>query len=172
MLLISKLRLIILQFFILTGIKSMSMISKLRLIILQFFILTGIKSMSRKYERKNKKNYHQWVLDHKSEILELPSKQRTDYVMGKLNNELNLNMQRYNVYQLLYRNGMIEHKHDKITVYENPIETTTDTTTDEPVVYSNDSFRNALCHFFGPDLLDKIIFINSDSNSDSDDNDY
>ena len=61
--------------------------------------------MSRKYERKNKKNYHQWVLDHKSEILELPSKQRTDYVMGKLNDELNLNMQRYNVYQLLYRNG-------------------------------------------------------------------
>ena len=69
--------------------------------------------MSRKYERKNKKNYHQWVLDHKSEILELPSKQRTDYVMGKLNDELNLNMQRYNVYQLLYRNGLIEHKHDK-----------------------------------------------------------
>ena len=69
--------------------------------------------MSRKYERKNKKNYHQWVLDHKSEILELPSKQRTDYVMGKLNDELNLNMQRYNVYQLLYRNGLINHKHDK-----------------------------------------------------------
>ena len=80
---------------------------------MQFFILTGIKSMSRKYERKNKKNYHQWVLDHKTEILELPSKQRTDYVMGKLNDELNLNMQRYNVYQLLYRNGLINHKHDK-----------------------------------------------------------
>ena len=69
--------------------------------------------MTRKYERKNKKNYHQWVLDHKTEILELPSKQRTDYVMGKLNDELNLNMQRYNVYQLLYSNGLINHKHDK-----------------------------------------------------------
>ena len=87
--------------------------------------------MSRKYERKNKKNYHQWVLDHKSEILELPSKQRTDYVMGKLNDELNLNMQRYNVYQLLYRNGLINHKHDKPALADNPIEIDTATTIPE-----------------------------------------
>ena len=67
---------------------------------------------------RNRKNYHQWVLDHKDEILALPNKQRTDWVLTKINDELNLEMKRYNVYQLLYRNGLIDHKNDKITVYE------------------------------------------------------
>ncbi len=75
---------------------------------------------------RNLKNYHQWVLDHKNEILALPNKQRTDWVLTKLNDELNLEMKRYNVYQLLYRNGLIKHKSDTIEV-----EPTTETTTDE-----------------------------------------
>ena len=75
---------------------------------------------------RNRKNYHQWVLDHKDEILALPNKQRTDWVLTKLNDELNLEMKRYNVYQLLYRNGLIKHKSDTIEV-----EPTTETTTDE-----------------------------------------
>ena len=81
-----------------------------RNIFLKLIFLFYIKSMSKKYERKNKKVYHQWVLDHKDEILALPNKQRTDYVVSKLKDELNLEMQRYNVYQLLYRNGLINHK--------------------------------------------------------------
>ena len=71
----------------------------------------------------NRKNYHQWVLDHKDEILALPNKQRTDWVLTKINDELNLEMKRYNVYQLLYRNGLIKHKSDTIEV-----EPTTETT--------------------------------------------
>ena len=73
---------------------------------------------------RNRKNYHQWVLDHKNEILALPNKQRTDWVLTKLNDELNLEMKRYNVYQLLYRNGLINHKNETIQA---PVkETTTD----------------------------------------------
>ena len=75
---------------------------------------------------RNRKNYHQWVLDHKDEILALPNKQRTDWVLTKINDELNLEMKRYNVYQLLYRNGLIKHKSDTTEV-----EPTTETTTDE-----------------------------------------
>ena len=75
---------------------------------------------------RNRKNYHHWVLDHKDEILALPNKQRTDWVLTKINDELNLEMKRYNVYQLLYRNGLIKHKSDTIEV-----EPTTETTTDE-----------------------------------------
>ena len=196
--------------------------------------------MSKKYERKNKKVYHQWVLDHKDEILALPNKQRTDYVVSKLKDELNLEMQRYNVYQLLYRNGLINHKNvtstpaiasaqapanagafanveapveepatvetneeeepseSTYTVYEydnknhiyigktyevghpdvvvkteevdNPMsEYEQSSEADAPVVYSNNSFRDALCNFLGPKALEKITFVeqSSEANSDS-----
>ena len=169
--------------------------------------------MSKKYERKNKKVYHQWVLDHKDEILALPNKQRTDYVVSKLKDELNLEMQRYNVYQLLYRNGLINHKNVTSTPVEEPVEepataqagafASTNANEEEdpsestytvyeydnknhiyigktyevghpdvvvkeyddaPVVYSNNSFRDALCNFLGPKALEKITFVdNSDS---------
>ena len=84
--------------------------------------------MTKRYERKNKKPYHQWVLDHRDEIIALPNNERTDYVMSKLKDELNLEMKKYNVYQLLYRNGMINHKFTQI------VELTTETT-----VYETDS---------------------------------
>ena len=181
--------------------------------------------MSKKYERKNKKVYHQWVLDHKDEILALPNKQRTDYVVSKLKDELNLEMQRYNVYQLLYRNGLINHKNiptdtpmtanttvdsetpveEPVTVETNEEEEPSESTytvyeydnknhiyigktyevghpdvvvkteevdnpmseyDDAPVVYSNNSFRDALCNFLGPKALEKITFVD---NSDSED---
>ena len=76
---------------------------------------------------RNRKNYHQWILDHKDEILALPSKQRTDYVISKFKDELNLEMKRYNVYQLLYRNGLITHEQ----LVPTPIEVS-ETTTEEP----------------------------------------
>ena len=81
---------------------------------------------------RNRKNYHQWVLDHKDEILALPNKQRTDWVLTKINDELGVEMKRYNVYQLLYRNGLIKHKHE-------PEIETTDTTTDEKTDETQDA---------------------------------
>ena len=185
-----------------------------RNIFLKLIFLFYIKLMSKKYERKNKKVYHQWVLDHKDEILALPNKQRTDYVVSKLKDELNLEMQRYNVYQLLYRNGLINHKNVTSTPVEEPVEEPASTNVNEeeepsestytvyeydnknhiyigktyevghpdvvvkteevdnpmseyddaPVVYSNNSFRDALCNFLGPKALEKITFVdNSDS---------
>jgi hypothetical protein len=80
---------------------------------------------------RNRKNCHRWILDHKDEILALPNKERTDYVMGKLNDELGVEMKHYNVYQLLYRNGLIKHKNETEIVIETT-ETTTDTTQEEP----------------------------------------
>ena len=117
--------------------------------------------MAKKYERKNKQPYQVWVLNHRDEIVALPNNDRTDYVMNKLKDELNIEMKRSNVYQLLYRNGMINHKLDfiKPKPVEPVIIETTDTITDtepellceavEPV-YSDDSFRNGICHFLGP----------------------
>ena len=111
--------------------------------------------MTKRYERKNKQPYQVWVLNHRDEIVALPNNDRTDYVMNKLKDELNIEMKRSNVYQLLYRNGMINHKLDfiKPKPVQPVIIETTDTTTDvepdvdanarssEPV-YSDDSFRN------------------------------
>ena len=125
--------------------------------------------MTKRYKRKNKKNYHQWVLDHKDEILALPNNDRTDYVMNKLKDELNLEMKKYNVYQLLYSNGMINHKFIQIA----PVETTETTVFDadsesdsedlvrwaeaQRSVIRNEpcNFRETLCNFFGPELLEK-----------------
>ncbi len=132
--------------------------------------------MSKKYERKNKKPYHQWVLDHRDEILALPNKDRTDYVMSKLKDELNLEMKKYNVYQLLYRNGMINHKFIQIT----PV-ATTETTVEsdsesesEDLVFRNEpcNFRETLCNFFGPELLEKITFIEDNNDYYDSDSDY
>ena len=123
--------------------------------------------MTKRYERKNKQPYQVQVLNHRDEIIALPHNDRTDYVMNKLKDELKLEMKRSNVYQLLYRNGMINHKLDFIkpkpvqSVIIETTDTTTDTTVDSDVepVYSNDSFRNGICHFLGRDLLEKITFI-------------
>ena len=128
--------------------------------------------MSKRYERKNKKPYQQWVLNHRDEIVALPNNDRTDYVMNKLKDELNLEMKRSNVYQLLYRNGMINHKLDFLK--PDPVIETTETTTEVPCedtetfVTEPCNFRERLILFFGPKLLEKITFIdNSDEYEDS-----
>ena len=48
--------------------------------------------------------------EHKDEILTVESKKRTDYVHEHLNNELNLSKTKYKIYQLLYRNKLIDKK--------------------------------------------------------------
>ena len=82
--------------------------------------------------------------------------------MGKLKDELNLEMKRSNVYQLLYRNGMINHKLDFLKPA--PDIETTDTTTEEVPSEDTDevtfetepcNFRERLIQFFGPKVLEK-----------------
>ena len=48
--------------------------------------------------------------EHKDEILNVESKKRTDYVHEHLNNDLNLSKTKYKIYQLLYRNKLIDKK--------------------------------------------------------------
>ena len=67
--------------------------------------------MSKKsYKPKGKKNYQLWIDEHKEDILKQESKNRVDYVYQNMNKELNLNMPLKSIYQLLYRNNLIEHK--------------------------------------------------------------
>ena len=99
--------------------------------------------------------------------------------MGKLKDELNLEMKRSIVYQLLYRNGMINHKLDFLkpaTVIETT-ETTIEESDEDPEEVVSETttfetepcnFRERLIQFFGPKLLEKITFIdNSDEYEDS-----
>ena len=66
---------------------------------------------SSRYVKKGPKPYQIWVNNHKDEILNIESKKRTDYVHEHLNNDLNLKMSKYEIYQLLYRNKLIDRKH-------------------------------------------------------------
>ena len=65
-------------------------------------------SNAKKYIKKGPKPYTLWIINHKDEIMNIPSKDRADYVYNNLNNDLNLNKSKYDIYQLLYRNKMIE----------------------------------------------------------------
>ena len=65
---------------------------------------------SKGYVKKGHKNYQKLIDEHKDEILNVESKKRTDYVHEHLNNDLNLNKTKYKIYQLLYRNKLIDKK--------------------------------------------------------------
>ena len=66
--------------------------------------------MSSKYIPKGKKPHQLWIEEHKDEIMNLPQNERVDYVYKNMNEQLNTNMKIQSVYQLLYRNNIIEHK--------------------------------------------------------------
>ena len=68
------------------------------------------KKTTKTYKPKGKKNYQLWIDEHKEDILKQESKNRVDYVFQNMNKELNLNMSLKSIYQLLYRNNLIEHK--------------------------------------------------------------
>ncbi len=70
----------------------------------------NINSSKATYKPKGKKNYQIWIDEHKENILKQESKNRVDYVYQNMNKELNLNMSLKSIYQLLYRNNLIEHK--------------------------------------------------------------
>ena len=63
-----------------------------------------------KYVKKGPKDYKKWIDEHKDEIINIESKKRTDYVYEHMNHDLNINKSKYEIYQLLYRNKMIERK--------------------------------------------------------------
>ncbi len=69
-----------------------------------------IKKSSSKYVKKEKPNYRIWIETHKSQILSLEPKLRTDYVYKHLNEDLKLNKSQKEIYQLLYRSGLVNHK--------------------------------------------------------------
>ena len=77
------------------------------------------KKTSSIYVKKGPKPYQIWVNNHKDEILNIESKKRTDYVHEHLNNDLNLKMSKYEIYQLLYRNKLIDRKHKNIHSNDN-----------------------------------------------------
>ena len=65
---------------------------------------------SSKYVKKEKPNYRQWIDSHKDQIISLDPKLRTDYVYKHLNEDLKLNKSQKEIYQLLYRTGLTNHK--------------------------------------------------------------
>ena len=71
-------------------------------------IKTSQEKKSSKYVKKGPKPYTLWLINHKDEIMNIPSLQRTDYVHEHLNNDLQLTKTKYDIYQLLYRNKMID----------------------------------------------------------------
>ena len=69
-----------------------------------------MNKVNKSYIPKGKKPYQLWVEEHKDEIMRLPQKDKVDYVFQKMNEELKTNMSIKSIYQLLYRNDLIEHK--------------------------------------------------------------
>ena len=65
---------------------------------------------SSKYVKKEKPDYRKWIETHRNEILTLDPKIRTDYVFKHLNEDLKLNKSQKEIYQLLYRSNLINHK--------------------------------------------------------------
>ena len=63
----------------------------------------------KKYKRVEEKPYHKWLNDNKEAILEQPVKLRTEFAFEKINKDLNLNLKYDAVYQLLYRNKLLNH---------------------------------------------------------------
>lgn len=72
---------------------------------------------SKGYVKKEKPLYRQWIDTHKDQIISLEPKLRTDYVHKHLNEDLKReapstwkNKSQKEIYQLLYRTGLINHK--------------------------------------------------------------
>ena len=65
------------------------------------------------YKRVGEKPYHKWLNDNKQLILDQPHKTRAQYAFEKINADLNLNLKYESVYQLLYRNKLLEYDEPK-----------------------------------------------------------
>ena len=65
--------------------------------------------LAKKYKRVEEKPYHEWINENKDTILEQPVKLRAEFVFEKINKDLQLNLKYDAVYQLLYRNNLLNH---------------------------------------------------------------
>ena len=113
---------------------------------------------SSKYVKKEKPLYRQWIDTHKSQIISLEPKLRTDYVHKHLNEDLKLNKSQKEIYQLLYRTGLINHKQ----VIQDPNVTVSTTITQ----MSNDVLTLLQNNELSQPLIQRYIKVLSDLNKD------
>ena len=113
---------------------------------------------SSKYIKKEKPLYRQWIDSHRDQILSLEPKLRTDYVHKHLNEDLKLNKSQKEIYQLLYRTGLINHKQ----VIQDPNITISTTVTQ----MSNDVLSLLQNNELSQPLIQRYIKVLSDLNKD------
>ena len=113
---------------------------------------------SSKYVKKEKPLYRQWIDSHRDQILSLEPKLRTDYVHKHLNEDLKLNKSQKEIYQLLYRTGLINHKQ----VIQDPNVTVSTTITQ----MSNDVLSLLQNNELSQPLIQRYIKVLSDLNKD------
>ena len=113
---------------------------------------------SSKYVKKEKPLYRQWIDSHRDQILSLEPKLRTDYVHKHLNEDLKLNKSQKEIYQLLYRTGLINHKQ----VIQDPNVTVTTTITQ----MTNDVLSLLQNNELSQPLIQRYIKVLSDLNKD------
>ena len=113
---------------------------------------------SKGYVKKEKPNYRQWIDSHRDQILSLEPKLRTDYVHKHLNEDLKLNKSQKEIYQLLYRTGLINHKQ----VIQDPNVTVSTTITQ----MSNDVLSLLQGNELSQPLIQRFIKVLSDLNKD------
>ena len=113
---------------------------------------------SKGYVKKEKPNYRQWIESHRDQILSLEPKLRTDYVHKHLNEDLKLNKSQKEIYQLLYRTGLINHKQ----VIQDPNITVSTTVTQ----MTNDVLKLLQNQDMSQPLIQRYIKVLSDLNKD------
>lgn len=113
---------------------------------------------SSKYIKKEKPLYRQWIDSHKDQIISLEPKLRTDYVHKHLNEDLKLNKSQKDIYQLLYRTGLINHKQ----VIQDPNVTVSTTVTQ----MTNDVLTLLQNQDMSQPLIQRYIKVLSDLNKD------
>ena len=121
--------------------------------------ITESKKSSYKYVKKEKPDYRKWIDTHRDEILTLEPKTRTDFVYKHLNEDLKLNKSQKEIYQLLYRTGLINHK----PITEDPkvsASTTITQITNDILNLFNDTFE------LSQPLIQRYIKVLSDLNKD------
>ena len=111
-----------------------------------------------KYIKKEKPNYRKWIDSHRDEIISLEPKLRTDYVHKHLNEDLKLNKSQKEIYQLLYRTGLVNHKQ----VIQDPNVTVSTTATQ----MTNDILNLIKDSKLSQPLIQRYIKVLSDLNKD------
>jgi hypothetical protein len=70
------------------------------------------------YNPVPKKDYHIWIEQHYQEIIDQPSSNRLEYVLQNMSRDLNQEFKKNFVYQLLYRQELLQVKQTQPELYE------------------------------------------------------